>query len=161
MGVFFSRWSMRPALIATLLAAGSAQASSCLSIGGNYDGCNFSEFPVVEIVRPPFGGMEVVWPTPLLVTLEPPRHDRRHSAHDYHGAERRWTYADAISFVHDQQRRHPRFDFDEFRRQWIGDHHHDRGDCDDDLPRPVPLPGAVLLFGPALLMLRAFQRRNG
>jgi hypothetical protein len=66
-----------------------------------------------------------------------------------------------MSFVHDWQRRHPQFDFDEFRRQWKRDHDHDRGDCDDDLPRPVPLPGAVLLFGPALLMLRAFQRRNG
>ncbi|MBI4996112.1 MAG: hypothetical protein HZA64_12295 [Rhodocyclales bacterium] len=73
---------------------------------------------------------------------------------------RNWTQADALQFVKDWAWRHHERDFDEFRR-WRHEHgHHDRGDCDDDLPKPVPLPGAALLFGPALLMLRAVQRRN-
>lgn len=74
---------------------------------------------------------------------------------------RNWTHADAQRFVKDWAWRHHERDFDEFRRHWRHEHgHHDRGDCDDDLPQPVPLPGAALLFGPALLMLRAVQRRN-
>lgn len=72
-----------------------------------------------------------------------------------------WTTADATQHVSNSMYRRDH-DIDEFRRHWHrSDHDHHRHDGDDvDPPKPTPLPGAALLFGPALLMLRAFQRRN-
>jgi hypothetical protein len=77
-------------------------------------------------------------------------------------SDRSWTIAEAARHIRDWSRQHER-DFEDFRRDWHRghhDHHGHGGGGDDDLPKPVPLPAAALLFGPALLMLRGFQRRN-
>jgi hypothetical protein len=153
------RHALRPALLSLLFAAGSAQASSCISLVGYGDACHYLGDAPVERIQLPIGGKEVVWPEPLVaISVE----SRRETEGEHNGTEHRWTHAEAMNFVHDWVRRHHGHDFEEFRRHWHRGNHDGNGDggCDDDLPRPVPLPAAALLFGPALLMLRAVQRRN-
>lgn len=155
---------LRPALASLLLAAGSAQASSCLT-WGNAEGCSFPDFQFNEITLPPFAAREPVQaePLPALDIIEKWHDKRRGEAREHDRAEQRWTHAAAMEFVHDWARRHRDDDFEEFRRSWQRSHHghHGSGDgCHDDPPKPVPLPGTALLFAPALLLLRAAQRRN-
>lgn len=159
MGVFSLRRSLRLALMATLFAAGSAQASVCWSLGDVVAPCALPNFEVIEIL-PPSVAANPIWNGLPQFAIE--KRDDRQIWHAFgKGIEHRlrnWTRDDALAFVNQWSRHHDR-DFDEFRRHW----HHDHDDhChdDDDVPRPVPLPGTALLFGPALLMLRAVQRRN-
>lgn len=159
---------LRPALVSLLLVAGSAQASSCLT-WGSAEACSFPDSQVMEITLPPFVAREPVQAEtlPALDIIEKWYDSQPGEAREQDRAEQRWTHAAAMEFVHDWARRHRDEDFEDFRRYWRrnlhGHHgHHGDGDgChDDDLPKPVPLPGAALLFAPALLMLRAAQRRN-
>lgn len=168
MGVVFLRRPLRYALLASLLVAGSAHASSCLSVAG-YGDCGY-KLPEVGGISAVRGPELAQWSPFGLQAWNVHRHDsdrqydRRLIDRRHDDGPHGWTAAGATHHVREWSRQHDR-DFDEFRRHWHRDRdhdgHHGGGGChDDDLPKPVPLPGAALLFGPALLMLRAFQRRN-
>jgi hypothetical protein len=144
----YQRHVSRALFLFVLLAAGSASASmvdlsgSCIEEHDN----SLRDTKLATPVHGHFFGANRIGIDPV-PRIEP---------------ESRWTLADA--------RRHVERDYHFHQHQIHGrddsrhgtkddyDHDHHGGD-DQGPPKPTPLPGAAVLFAPALLGLRLIQRR--
>jgi hypothetical protein len=158
--------------LASILATGAAHASStasgslCISISPSGCGDLIVAEPLIvhglDIPVSPNASISIMpdW-------LNPHSSLREHAvSHDGSGHRtdeaRGWSRNDAEREVEKFYKAHGHH-FDGHDDQPHGWHDWKGGDghCDDDgdPPHPTPLPAAALLFGPALLMLRSFQRR--
>ena len=150
----YPRHVSRVLLLAALLAVGPASASMVDPSGSSVEG-QTDPLPYTDLATPVHGHhFAARAATDSATTTDSAIHAL---------PVRRWTVADARSHVEHDYQTHQHFNHghDEAYHDHPGSNEHGHhGDGDDDyLPKPIPLPGAALLFAPALLALRLIQRR--
>ena len=149
----YPRRVSRVLLLAALLAVGPASASMVDSSGSSVEGQTDS-LPYADLATPLHGHHFAARATTDSATT---------TDSIIHAVPvRRWTVADARSHVDNDYQGHHHYisGRDDAHHGWHdGNDHGHHCDDDQDPPKPTPLPGAALLFGPALLVLRLIQRR--